>query len=37
MIKTKTRRPLLTYTDEFKSQLVKLYLNSKRKCDKKLI
>ena len=27
-----TRRPR-TYTDEFKNQLVQLYLNGKRKCD----
>ena len=28
-----TRRPRRTYTDEFKNQLVQLYLNGKRKCD----
>ena len=33
MIQTKTRRPRRTYTDEFKNQLVQLYLNGKRKCD----
>ena len=27
------RRPRRTYTDEFKMQLVQLYLNGKRKCD----
>lgn len=27
------RRPRRTYTDEFKNQLVQLYLNRKRKCD----
>ena len=27
------RRPRRTYTDEFKNQLVQLYLNGKRKCD----
>ena len=30
MIKRRERR---TYTDEFKNQLVQLYLNGKRKCD----
>ena len=30
---TKTRRTRRTYTDEFKNQLVQLYLNNKRKCD----
>ena len=33
MTQTKTRRPRRTYTDEFKTQLVQLYLNGKRKCD----
>ena len=33
MTPTKTRRPRRTYTDEFKNQLVQLYLNGKRKCD----
>ena len=33
MIETKTPRPRRTYTDEFKNQLVQLYLNGKRKCD----
>ena len=28
-----TRRPRRTYTDEFKNQLVQLYLNGERKCD----
>ena len=28
-----TKRPRRTYTDEFKDQLVQLYLNGKRKCD----
>lgn len=28
-----TRRPHRTYTDQFKNQLVQLYLNGKRKCD----
>lgn len=27
------RKPRRTYTDEFKNQLVQLYLNGKRKCD----
>ena len=27
------RRPRRTYTDEFKMQIVQLYLNGKRKCD----
>ena len=27
------RRQRRTYTDEFKNQLVQLYLNGKRKCD----
>lgn len=26
-------KPRLTYTDEFKNQLVQLYFNRKRKCD----
>ena len=30
---TTQRKPRRTYTDEFKNQLVKLYLNGKRKCD----
>ena len=29
----KKRRPRRTYTDEFKNQLVHLYLNDKRKCE----
>ena len=33
MTQTKARRPRRTYTDEFKNQLVQLYLNGKRKCD----
>ena len=33
MTQTKTRRPRRTYTDEFKTQLVQLYFNGKRKCD----
>ena len=33
MTQTQTRRPRRTYTDEFKNQLVQLYLNGKRKCD----
>ena len=33
MTQTKTRRPRRTYSDEFKNQLVQLYLNGKRKCD----
>ena len=33
MTQTKTRRPGRTYSDEFKNQLVQLYLNCKRKCD----
>ena len=28
-----TKRPRRTYTDEFKNQLVRLYLDVKRKCD----
>ena len=28
-----TKRQRRTYTDEFKQQLVQLYLNGKRKCD----
>ena len=28
-----TKKPRRTYTDEFKNQLVQLYLNGKRKCD----
>lgn len=27
------KRQRRTYTDEFKNQLVQLYLNGKRKCD----
>lgn len=27
------KKPRRTYTDEFKNQLVQLYLNGKRKCD----
>ena len=33
IIQTKPRIPRRTYTDEFKNQLVQLYLNGKRKCD----
>lgn len=33
MTKINTKRPRRTYTDEFKNQLVQLYLNGKRKCD----
>jgi transposase len=33
MTESKQRRPRRTYNDEFKNQLVKLYLNGKRKCD----
>ena len=33
MTQTKTRRPRRTYSDEFKNQLVQLYLSGKRKCD----
>ena len=33
MTPTKTRRPRRIYSDEFKNQLVQLYLNGKRKCD----
>ena len=33
MTKNNTKRPRRTYTDEFKNQLVQLYLNGKRKCD----
>ena len=33
MTQTRTRRPRRTYSDEFKNQLVQLYLNGKRKCD----
>ena len=33
MTPTKNRRPRRTYSDEFKNQLVQLYLNGKRKCD----
>lgn len=33
MTQPKTRKPRRTYTDEFKNQLVQLYLNGKRKCD----
>ena len=29
MTQTKTRRPRRTYTDEFKDQLVQLYLNDR--------
>ena len=30
---TESRRPRRTYTSEFKTQLVALYQNGKRKCD----
>lgn len=33
MTKNKTCRPRRTYSDEFKNQLVQLYLKGKRKCD----
>lgn len=33
MTQTKTRSPRHIYTDEFKNQLVQLYLNGKRKFD----
>ena len=33
MTENNTKRPRRTYTDEFKNQLVQLYLNGKRKCD----
>lgn len=33
MTSNNTKRPRRTYTDEFKNQLVQLYLNGKRKCD----
>ena len=33
MTQPKTRKPRRTYTDEFKNQLVQLYLNGKRKSD----
>ena len=33
MTQTKTHRPRCNYSDEFKNQLVQLYLNGKRKCD----
>ena len=33
MPQMKTRRPHRTYIDEFKNQLVQLYLNDNRKCD----
>ena len=33
MTENKTRRPRRTYTDEFKTQIVQLYKNGKRKCD----
>ena len=29
----KTKRPRRTYTDEFKTQLIQLHLNGKRRCD----
>lgn len=33
MTELNQKRPRRTYTDEFKNQLVQLYLNGKRKCD----
>jgi len=33
MTQNKTRRPRRTYTDEFKNQLVQLFLNGKKKAD----
>ncbi len=33
IIQTETRGPRRTYPDEFKDQLVQLYLNGKLKCD----
>ena len=33
MTETKQKRNPRTFTDEFKKQLVNLYLNGKRKCD----
>ena len=33
MTENKTRRPRRTYTEEFKTQIVQLYKNGKRKCD----
>ncbi len=33
MTEFKQKRQRRTYTDEFKNQLVQLYLNGKRKCD----
>ena len=33
MTESKQRRPRRTYTEEFKNQLVQLYLSCKRKCD----
>jgi len=33
MTEPKQKRKRRTYTDEFKNQLVQLYLNGKRKCD----
>lgn len=33
MTETKQKRTPRTFTDEFKKQLVNLYLNGKRKCD----
>lgn len=33
MTSNNTKRPRRTYTDEFKNQLVQLYLNGKRNCD----
>ena len=33
MTQPKIRKPRRTYTDEFKNQLIQLYLNGKSKCD----
>ena len=33
MTETKHKRTPRTFTDEFKKQLINLYLNGKRKCD----
>lgn len=33
MLMSVEKRPCRTYTDEFKSQVVQLYRNGKRKCD----
>lgn len=33
MTNTKNKRERRTFTDEFKNQMVQLYLNGKRRCD----